>query len=147
MLSNASRIAVAVMVLTLVNPGLDAAEIMVRTPAEYGVAVADLQPGDTVVLANGEWRDFQIVFSGKGTAASPITLTAQTAGKVIITGQSNLRLAGEHLQVSGLVNIKPAELSETDRQALNNGRTLNKVWNNLTQKERDHINELAKAAQ
>lgn len=51
------------------------------------------------------------------------------------------------LQVSGLVNIKPAELSETDRQALNNGRTLNKVWNNLTQKERDHINELAKAAQ
>ncbi len=103
MLSNASRIAVAVMALTLVNPALDAAEIMVRTPAEYGAAVADLQPGDTVVLANGEWRDFQIVFSGKGTAASPITLTAQTAGKVVITGQSNLRLAGEHLLVSQLV--------------------------------------------
>jgi len=50
------------------------------------------------------------------------------------------------LQVSGLVNIKQAELTETDRQALNNGRMLNKVWNNLTQKERDHINELAKAA-
>ena len=47
----------------------------------------------------------------------------------------------------GLVNVKPAELSDADRQALQNGRTLNKVWNNLTQKERDHINELAKTAQ
>lgn len=51
------------------------------------------------------------------------------------------------LQLSGLVNIKPADLSDADRQALQNGRTLNKVWNNLTQKERDHINELAKTAQ
>lgn len=51
------------------------------------------------------------------------------------------------LQLSGLVNIKPADLSDTDRQALQNGRTLNKVWNNLTQKERDHINELARSAQ
>lgn len=103
MLSNASRTAVVIALLALISASVDAAETMVRTPAEYGAAVADLQPGDTVVLANGEWRDFQIVFSGKGTAASPITLTAQTAGKVIISGQSNLRLAGEHLQVSGLV--------------------------------------------
>lgn len=51
------------------------------------------------------------------------------------------------LQMSGLVNIKPAELTDTDRQALKDGRTLNKIWNNLTQKERDHIAELAKAAQ
>ena len=51
------------------------------------------------------------------------------------------------LQMSGLVNMKPAELTDTDRQALKDGRTLNKIWNNLTQKERDHIAELAKAAQ
>lgn len=56
-----------------------------------------------MVLANGEWRDFQIVFSGKGTATSPIRLTGQADGKVIISGQSNLRLAGEHLMVSNLV--------------------------------------------
>lgn len=103
MLSNASRLAIAVMLLALVSASVDAAEFVVRTPAEYGAAVSDLKPGDTVVLANGEWRDFQIVFSGKGTAASPITLTAQTPGKVIISGQSNLRLAGEHLLVSQLV--------------------------------------------
>ena len=51
------------------------------------------------------------------------------------------------LHFAGVVSIKPADLSDTDRQALQNGRVLNKVWNNLTQKERDRINELAKAAQ
>src|SRR3546814_14112534 len=55
--------------------------------------------GDTISLANGEWRDFQIVFTGTGTAAKPIALTAQTKGKVLITGQSNLRIGGQHLLV------------------------------------------------
>jgi poly(beta-D-mannuronate) lyase len=59
-------------------------------------------PGDSVVLANGVWRDFEIVFTGEGTAAKPITLRAQTAGKVVISGKSNLRIGGRHLVVSGL---------------------------------------------
>jgi hypothetical protein len=59
-------------------------------------------PGDSVVLANGVWRDFEMVFTGEGTAARPITLRAQTAGKVVISGKSNLRIAGRHLVVSGL---------------------------------------------
>lgn len=50
------------------------------------------------------------------------------------------------LHTAGMV--KPSEqLTETDRQALTNGRTLNKVWNNLTPKERDRINELARTLQ
>jgi poly(beta-D-mannuronate) lyase len=65
--------------------------------------VKKLQPGDTLRLANGVWSDFEIVFTGKGTAEKPITLTAEEKGKVIISGRSNLRLAGEHLVVSGLV--------------------------------------------
>ena len=44
-----------------------------------------------------------MVFSGNGTAQKPITLTAQTPGEVIISGVSNLRIAGEHLVVRGLV--------------------------------------------
>ncbi len=80
-----------------------AAEIEVDSQQAYFDAVRSLQPGDTIVLANGEWRDFEILFAGNGTAERPITLTAETKGKVIITGQSNLRIAGEHLIVSGLV--------------------------------------------
>ncbi|MEM6793880.1 MAG: polysaccharide lyase 6 family protein, partial [Acidobacteriota bacterium] len=76
---------------------------MVRTQAEYREASEKLEPGDTVVLADGEWRDFEVVFSARGLPGQPITLTAQTKGKVFLTGRSNLRLAGEHLVVSGLV--------------------------------------------
>lgn len=76
---------------------------LVRNPQEYADAVRSLQPGDTVVLADGTWSDFQILLSGQGAAGRPITLTAQTPGGVVLTGQSNLRLAGEFLVVSNLV--------------------------------------------
>tara|TARA_R110002096_G_scaffold433632_1_gene652770 strand:- start:5030 stop:7249 length:2220 start_codon:yes stop_codon:yes gene_type:complete len=80
-----------------------AAEMLVRDQQAYRDAVANARPGDTIVLANGTWRDFEIVFTGQGSAAKPISLTAQTKGQVVISGQSNLRLSGEYLHVSGLV--------------------------------------------
>lgn len=83
--------------------GALAESALVRTPAQFNAALAKLQPGDTLTLADGQWRDFQIVFSGKGAAGRPITLTAQTPGGVTLTGRSNLSLAGEHLVVSNLV--------------------------------------------
>ena len=61
------------------------------------------QPGDAIVLANGVWKDFEILFAGKGRPEQPITLKAETKGQVVLSGQSNLRLAGRHLVVSGLV--------------------------------------------
>ena len=96
------RLAIAASVLGLAVPAW-AESALVRNQVEYARAVKRLQPGDTITLANGEWRDFAIVFTGTGTADKPITLTAETKGKVFITGQSNLRLGGSHLVVSGLV--------------------------------------------
>jgi poly(beta-D-mannuronate) lyase len=95
------QIACALLVL-LACPAV-AGEVLVSTQAEYKEAVKAAKPGDTIVLANGEWRDFEILFEGKGKSDAPITLTAETKGDVFITGQSNLRLAGKHLVVSGLV--------------------------------------------
>ena len=76
---------------------------VLRTPAAVRDAVAAAAPGDRLVLADGEWADFEILFEGRGEPGAPITLTAQTPGGVALTGQSNLRLAGEHLVVDGLV--------------------------------------------
>lgn len=76
---------------------------LITTQAEFSKAVESAQAGDTLVLANGEWKDFEILFTGQGRADKPISLTAETKGEVILTGQSNLRLAGEYLNVSGLV--------------------------------------------
>ena len=75
---------------------------LVRTQAEYRRVLDTLRPGDTVQLADGVWANFEIVFQGQGTPEAPITLQAQTAGRVKLTGQSNLRLSGRHLVVRGL---------------------------------------------
>ena len=80
-----------------------AADHVVEDQAGYWDALRLVGPGDAIVLANGEWRDFEIVFTGNGQPDKPITLRAETKGKVYITGRSNLRLGGEHLVVSGLV--------------------------------------------
>jgi poly(beta-D-mannuronate) lyase len=80
-----------------------AEEFLVDTPQAYNKIVKKLSPGDTVKLANGTWNNFEILFRGQGTKDKPITLTAETKGEVILSGLSNLRLAGEHLVVSGLV--------------------------------------------
>lgn len=76
---------------------------LVHTPAEFTTAAASLQPGDEIVLADGTWTDVRLLLKGQGTAAAPIQLRAQTAGKVILSGRSDLRLAGSYLQVSNLV--------------------------------------------
>ncbi|WP_340589181.1 polysaccharide lyase 6 family protein [Erythrobacter alti] len=76
---------------------------IVSNQEEYAAALDQVGAGDTITLANGEWRDFEIVITGQGTADAPITLTSETPGGVILTGQSNLRIGGEHIVVSGLV--------------------------------------------
>jgi poly(beta-D-mannuronate) lyase len=77
--------------------------VLVTTPQDFSEAVKQANPGDKIVLANGVWADFDAVFHAEGTAGSPIQLVAETPGKVILSGQSSLRLAGNYLIVSGLV--------------------------------------------
>jgi len=96
------RITLFVLSFMLSHAGF-AETLLVHSQDEFEDAVDDLEPGDTIMLANGEWRDFEILFTGFGTPGQPITLTAETKGEVIIAGQSNLRMAGEYLIVSGLV--------------------------------------------
>jgi poly(beta-D-mannuronate) lyase len=81
----------------------DTSSLIVSTQDDFVDAVSDAQPGDHIVLADGNWVDFDALLEANGTADAPIRLSAQTPGKVILSGQSSLRLAGEHIIVSGLV--------------------------------------------
>lgn len=78
-------------------------DYLVKSPAEYAAAAKALKPGDVVILADGEWRDFEISISGRGEPGKPITLKAEMPGKVVLTGKSNLRIGGSHIVVTGLV--------------------------------------------
>ena len=94
---------IALLVSLCLSCNLTAEEYFVENQQAYQNIAQRLQPGDTVTLKNGVWENFEILLSGQGTESAPITLTAETKGKVILSGQSNLRLAGQYLVVSGLV--------------------------------------------
>lgn len=92
----------AVGIWLVVSPTF-AKDYYVTNQTEYRAAEASLEAGDTIILADGIWQDFEILISAKGTADLPIMLRSETSGKVIISGQSNLRLSGQHIIVKGLV--------------------------------------------
>jgi len=75
----------------------------VKNVAEFEERLKNIQPGDSIVLANGVWTDSELMFEANGTADKPITLTVEEKGKVTLEGASNLRIAGDHLIVKGLV--------------------------------------------
>lgn len=80
-----------------------AEQFFVRNHTEYFAAAKKVQAGDVIILANGNWQDFEIVLTGKGTKEKPIVMISETPGKVVITGKSNLRIGGEYILVTGLV--------------------------------------------
>jgi len=65
-------------------------------------ALSKAEPGDNIVMANGEWNDVQIKVTKSGTKDNPITLSAETPGEVFIQGESNLELGGNYIHVNGL---------------------------------------------
>src|SRR5690242_14844269 len=75
----------------------------VGSPAELTAAIRAAKAGDVIVMRDGTWRDLNLVFTGAGRPGEPIKLRAQTPGKVLLTGTSQLRIFGRHLVVDGLV--------------------------------------------
>lgn len=77
-------------------------DVLVTTIAELETSIKNAKPGEHIIMSNGVWKDVQIEFRGKGTKDNPITLTAETPGKVRIEGRSHLKFGGEFLIVQGL---------------------------------------------
>ena len=123
--------------------GQDSSSRLVTSIDEFNEAVAALKPGDRIVLANGTWTDVEFKLSGEGLADSPIELTAEEPGKVIITGQSNLSFSGSHILVSGLLfkdgytptsEVISFQTSKDD--LANHSRVTNTVIDNFSNPER-----------
>jgi len=81
---------------------LTARTIVVKNSDELIVANKKAMPGDIIILQNREWKDLTINLNCIGTKENPITFRAQTAGKVLITGNSKLRVGGNFLIIDGL---------------------------------------------
>ncbi len=81
---------------------LSAKRTHVKSAAEISTAMLTALPGDTLVMANGNWANQKIVFKGNGTALKPIVLNAETPGHIMLTGNSSIKIAGTYLIVDGL---------------------------------------------
>jgi len=78
------------------------AEYLAANPVEFARLQKTAKPGDVLVLKNGEWADAALLFTASGAAENPVTLRAETPGKVVFTGKSRLRIGGQHQVVEGL---------------------------------------------
>lgn len=82
---------------------LAAAEYTATSAAELGNLREKLVAGDIITLKDGTLQDQALVFRGKGTEKAPITLRAETPGKVILAGKSTLEIDGEWLVATGIL--------------------------------------------
>jgi len=101
------------------------AQVSMSEVAE-GLKVA--QAGDTIVVANGVYRDVNLVWKAFGTTDRPIVVRAQEAGKVVLSGNSSLCIAGEWIVVDGLFFTD----GYTTRQNVVEFRAGDNVANNCT---------------
>lgn len=79
-----------------------AATFNVSSAEDITNALQNAKPGDELVMQDGTWTDQEIHFASNGSADAPLTLRAQTPGKVILTGTSELQISGRHLVIDGL---------------------------------------------
>ncbi len=115
----------------------------VKNLQEFNEAADKVAAGDRIILANGSWQDVELVLKAKGEDGSLVMLEAETPGKVVLSGQSNLSFSGEYIEVSGLVfknGFTPTSeviSFRTGKEELaNNSRVTNCVIDNFTNPER-----------
>ncbi|MFC4231367.1 polysaccharide lyase 6 family protein [Parasediminibacterium paludis] len=97
--------------------------IKVSTNSQIAEANKSAIAGDTIILQNGEWKDCDLLLTCNGSAIQPIVIKAEVAGKVMITGKSNLHIGGNYIIVSGLEFVN-GQAAEGDVWQLRAGKTV-----------------------
>ncbi len=125
--------------------------IIVKNSAELEAANKKAVPGDIIILQNGNWENISIKLNCKGTKENPITFKAETAGKVIITGISSLKIGGDYIIVDGLyftdgyAGGEPVITFRSSKDQLaNNCRVTNSVINDYNNPKRMEDNNWVK---
>lgn len=80
-----------------------AADVDVPGKGALASAIAAANPGDVLLLADGDYDGLQIKISKSGTADAPIIVKARNPGKAIMRGSTRVVFDGKFLVVSGLL--------------------------------------------
>ncbi len=130
-------------VLLFVSTAPLAKTIVVKNIEELNTANKQAMPGDIVILQNGEWNNVTINLNCSGTKELPVIFKAETAGKVIITGNSRLQLGGSFIIIDGLYFARGYAGDDAiinfrinSKQLANNCRVTNTVINDFNNPKR-----------
>jgi poly(beta-D-mannuronate) lyase len=136
------RLIIASLLLLLNVKGF-ANKILVANYNELTQANIFAAPGDTIVLKNGTWNNVLITLDCNGTKNNPIYFIAETIGKVIISGNSSLQIAGNYLVVDGWLftngfagNYAVITFKNKENKVANNCRVTNTAINNYNNYQR-----------
>ncbi len=110
------KLSVIVLLLTGVAYGFQsmAAQYLVSNLQELNIALGKVKPGDEIIWKNGEYKDVNINFNANGIDNKKIILKAETAGKVVFTGSSQLMVKGAWLQAEGFLYAGTSTLQKGD---------------------------------
>ena len=106
-------VAAALYALSAVVAAQSTRPVRAADVAELMKAMAAAKPGDVIEMADGTWTDAHILFSATATADKPVTLRAQTPGRVKLTGTSSLQINSPHLVVDGLYFVRAQPVHST----------------------------------
>jgi poly(beta-D-mannuronate) lyase len=76
--------------------------ILVTNQQQLRDALTKAQPGDTILLDKGNWKDIALTIETSGTKEKPIVITAAAPGTVQFTGNSFVRFGSDYVVVSGI---------------------------------------------
>jgi poly(beta-D-mannuronate) lyase len=82
---------------------LSANSYKVSTISQFDEKTKITKPGDSIIIANGVWKNAKFIFKGSGKPGHFIYMKAETEGKVFIEGESSLSISGNWLKISGLI--------------------------------------------
>jgi poly(beta-D-mannuronate) lyase len=90
-------------VLLLLCLQVPARRILVHSPDGAVAALEKARPGDSILLADGIYKDAVLRFRTAGTQLAPVVFMAEEPGRVFFEGNSRLAFAGEHVIIHGFV--------------------------------------------
>src|SRR3954463_15288325 len=80
-----------------------ASSILVSNPQQLKEALTKVQPGDTILLEKGKWKNVALQIATSGTKEKPVVIAAAEPGAVEFTGNSFIQFGSDHVVVSGIL--------------------------------------------
>lgn len=87
-------------------------KIYVESVSELYAAVLDPQPGDAIILADGNYNDFQYKITSSGTEENPIFIFATNPEMVNFTGRTQIWVNADYVVLANLQFIEGAPLDD-----------------------------------